>query len=184
MQRAVAAHGYSRYVMTDARGTPTAYVHIKDLLDLIERGTAQPESFGNLHALLGKLAKTLSMVGLSSAANALQVQLPVVGSWSEEAPAAGADLHKLAEAVLYVESMVASLERGEQRNARPAPVAPGDEGEAFAAHQLAEARIVVVDEAQGGLALAKRLVELQGGSIGVISAPGEGATFWVALPKA
>lgn len=35
-----------------------------------------------------------------------------------------------------------------------------------------------------GLALAKRLVELQGGSIGVISAPGEGATFWVALPKA
>lgn len=35
-----------------------------------------------------------------------------------------------------------------------------------------------------GLALAKRLVELQGGSIGVISAPGEGATFWVTLPKA
>jgi len=35
-----------------------------------------------------------------------------------------------------------------------------------------------------GLALAKRLVELQGGSIGVISAPGEGATFWALLPKA
>ena len=35
-----------------------------------------------------------------------------------------------------------------------------------------------------GLALAKRLVELQGGSIGVISAPGEGATFWILLPKA
>jgi signal transduction histidine kinase len=35
-----------------------------------------------------------------------------------------------------------------------------------------------------GLALAKRLVELQGGSIGVISEPGEGATFWVELPAA
>ena len=35
-----------------------------------------------------------------------------------------------------------------------------------------------------GLALAKRLVELQGGSIGVNSAPGEGATFWVELPAA
>jgi signal transduction histidine kinase len=35
-----------------------------------------------------------------------------------------------------------------------------------------------------GLALAKRLVELQGGSIGVSSAPGEGATFWVELPAA
>jgi signal transduction histidine kinase len=35
-----------------------------------------------------------------------------------------------------------------------------------------------------GLALAKRLVELQGGSIGVTSAPGDGATFWVELPVA
>lgn len=35
-----------------------------------------------------------------------------------------------------------------------------------------------------GLALAKRLTELQGGSIGVNSTPGEGATFWVELPAA
>ncbi len=35
-----------------------------------------------------------------------------------------------------------------------------------------------------GLALAKRLVELQGGSIGVTSTPGEGATFWVEMPAA
>lgn len=35
-----------------------------------------------------------------------------------------------------------------------------------------------------GLALSKRLVELQGGSIGVDSTPGEGATFWVELPAA
>ena len=35
-----------------------------------------------------------------------------------------------------------------------------------------------------GLALAKRLVELQGGTIGVDSAPGEGATFWIELPAA
>ncbi|MWV16929.1 ferrous iron transporter B [Pseudomonas sp. L-22-4S-12] len=130
---------------------------VKDLLDLIERGTAQPDSFGNLHVLLGKLAKTLGMVGLSSAANALQLQLATVASWAEDSPAAMHDLHKLAEAVLYVESMVASLERGE-RHQRPAPSQPGDEGEAFAAHQLIEARIVVVDEAQAGLALAKRAI--------------------------
>lgn len=35
-----------------------------------------------------------------------------------------------------------------------------------------------------GLALAKRLVELQGGSIGVVSVEGEGATFWIELPAA
>ncbi|WP_339932077.1 ATP-binding protein [uncultured Brevundimonas sp.] len=35
-----------------------------------------------------------------------------------------------------------------------------------------------------GLALAKRLTELQGGTIGVTSQPGEGATFWIELPTA
>lgn len=35
-----------------------------------------------------------------------------------------------------------------------------------------------------GLALAKRLTELQGGTIGVTSEPGNGATFWIELPAA
>ena len=35
-----------------------------------------------------------------------------------------------------------------------------------------------------GLALAKRLVELQGGSIGVESKPGEGSIFWIELSAA
>lgn len=35
-----------------------------------------------------------------------------------------------------------------------------------------------------GLTLAKRMTELQDGEIGVISAPGEGATFWIELPAA
>ncbi|MFG0806926.1 ferrous iron transporter B [Pseudomonas fluvialis] len=127
---------------------------LKDLLDLIERGTAQPESYASLHGLLGKLAKTLDMVGLSSAGNALQAQLPVVAEWSAEQPPQPDSLHRLADAVLYVESMVASL----QREQRPAVVPPGQEAQSFANHQLTEAHIVVVGEALAGLNLAKRAI--------------------------
>ena len=131
---------------------------LKDMLDLIERGTLQAEHLANLHALLGKLSKTLGMVGLSSAGNSFNAQLRIVANWSEASPPPSEELLKLADSVLYVEGMVASLERGDRQDARPALAKPGDEAESFAQHQLSEARIVVVDEAQGGLGLAKRAI--------------------------
>ncbi|VXD00226.1 conserved hypothetical protein [Pseudomonas sp. 8Z] len=131
---------------------------VKDMLDLLERGSQHEETFSTLHALLGKLGKTLSMVGLSSAGNALSSQLPQIAAWSESTPMQPQQLHALADAVLYVEGMVASLESGERRDSRPLPAEPGNEAQSFAHHQLVEARIVVVDEAQAGLALAKRAI--------------------------
>lgn len=129
---------------------------VKDQLDLIERGVSQADALGILHTQLGKLAKTLGMVGLNSAATSLQHQHGVVAGWvakgAVDDPAA---LNALADALLYVESMVGNLERGERMSARPAPVGEDD---SFAVHQLAEARIVVIDEAQSGLALAKRAI--------------------------
>lgn len=135
---------------------------VKDVLDLIERGAAQQDARVGLHAQVGKLAKTLGMIGLSSAANALQSQVTMLGGWcthSDTPPAS--ELLRLADALLYVESMVATLEQSEQRkrqasSARITGAARGDDS--YAAHQLVEARIVVLDEAQAGLALAKRAI--------------------------
>jgi len=131
-------------------------VGVKDILDLIERGAAQVESKQALHAQIGKLAKTLDMIGLSSAGNALQCLVAIVGTWSERSDNPPADeLLRLADALLYVESMVATLEQSEPRQRS---TAGGGEGEFYATHQLDEARIVVIDEAQAGLALAKRAI--------------------------
>lgn len=165
---------------------------VKDLLDLIERGAADEESLGNLHALLGKLSKTLAMVGLTSAGNALQTQLAEVSSWVDQNPVPANALHGLADAVLYVEGMVASLDRGERREARPRAV-PGADAQSFAIHQLAEARILVIDEAQACLALAKRAItaylESEGDKMHLLNVPGtlqtaRGGLWFLDQPRA
>lgn len=126
---------------------------VKDLLDLLERTNLGEEGLTTLHGLLGKLSKTLVMVGLSSAGNAFTQQLPVASAWLEGRTPEVSELNALAEAVLYVESMVAALEKGDQRE-----TAEQEQSRSFAEHQLKEARIVVVDESQIGLSMAKRAI--------------------------
>ena len=132
-------------------------ISAKDLLDLVGRGTAQNEVLSNLHLILAKLEKTLAMVGLNAAANSLRKHLNVVESWTDSKAVEHADLSALADTLLYVESMVAGLERGE-RQAQSQKSEPLSEAESFAKHQLIEARIVVNDEAKSGLSLAKRAI--------------------------
>src|SRR5690606_29392199 len=38
VERAVAQHGFSRYVLLDGEGEPSGYLHLKDVLDLQEAG--------------------------------------------------------------------------------------------------------------------------------------------------
>ena len=127
------------------------------MLDLVERGTAQHEVLGNLHLILAKLEKTLAMVGLNAAANSLRRHLNIVESWTAGKTVEHADLSALADTLLYVESMVAGLERGE-RQVQNQKSESLSEAESFAKHQLLEARIVVNDEAKSGLSLAKRAI--------------------------
>jgi len=43
VQQALAEHGYSRYILTDADGEPTGYVHLKDVMDLsVGEAAGQP----------------------------------------------------------------------------------------------------------------------------------------------
>ncbi|MFF2052712.1 hemolysin family protein [Leifsonia sp. NPDC058194] len=42
VERAVSKHGFSRYVVPDADGEPTGYLHLKDVLDLEETGFELP----------------------------------------------------------------------------------------------------------------------------------------------
>ncbi|MNO56746.1 hypothetical protein D3C76_472680 [compost metagenome] len=150
---------------------------VKDQLDLMERGAHQADALSTLHAQLGKLGKTLGMIGLKNPEQVLQAQLAPVSSWvargEVESPAA---LNALAEALLYVESVIGGLERGSERLAARSEPVPLQQADSFASHQLAEARIVVIEEARAGLALAKRAIssylESDGDKLHLANIPG------------
>ncbi|MET0724971.1 MAG: hemolysin family protein [Leifsonia sp.] len=44
LERAVAKHGFSRYLIVDEDGTPTGYLHLKDVIDLDLAGGAKADS--------------------------------------------------------------------------------------------------------------------------------------------
>lgn len=125
----------------------------KELLDLVERGAVQNEVLNKLLNVLAKLEKTLDMVSLPGASNALKQHLTIVKSWKDSTAIESGAVLALADTLLYVEGVVSSMQRGEQQEANDLT-----EAEAFAKHQLLEARIVLHDEARNGLSMAKQAI--------------------------
>ncbi|WP_375387749.1 hemolysin family protein [uncultured Amnibacterium sp.] len=54
LERAVAQSGFSRYILVDAAGEPTGYLHLKDVLEVAEAEVARP--------IPGKLVRRLTSV--------------------------------------------------------------------------------------------------------------------------
>lgn len=128
---------------------------VKDTVDLIGRGTVSAEAFDKLPLVIGKLEKTLVMVGLSGASVSLKHQLKVMHNWQSPDEIKREELLQLADSVIYIEGLVASLGLGQRHAAK---VSELSEAEVFASHQLTEANIVIRGEAASGLLLAKRAI--------------------------
>ncbi len=128
---------------------------LKDMLDLAERGSHV--DYSAMLEILTRLPKTLGMVGLHSAGKFLQANQSSIEEWvRQDRVENNEQLLKLADAILYVESIVASLEQ--PRASKDLRTVEQDEAAIMASNQLFEARIVVIGESQNGLALLKRSI--------------------------
>lgn len=122
---------------------------IKDSVDQVARGGEF--SSRELHGYLAKVADVYVMLGLQSPANVLKNQANNISNWPDNASPSHQQLVEIADVVLYAESALSRLLQGQSSSDQEG------ENKAFKA-QLYEARVVLIDESQNGLALAKRSI--------------------------
>ncbi|GGX51250.1 hypothetical protein [Saccharospirillum salsuginis] len=104
-----------------------------------------------LQEKIAKVADVYVMLGLQSPANVLKQQAAVVADWADNAAPTDEQLLKIADAVLYAESALSRVLQGQRQ-------LEGSGDNKAAQAQLHEARVVLIDEAEAGLALAKRAI--------------------------
>lgn len=128
---------------------------IKEDLDLIERGTAQISNIEHLRSRLDTLSKTLEMIHQEKATARLQSSIAMVAKWNDLTSISHNEVLILADSILDVEGILATLERSLTQKGTETQV---DDTDNFAKHQLIEAHIVVCDEARTGISAANRAI--------------------------
>ncbi|GAB1259614.1 pilus assembly protein [Aurantivibrio plasticivorans] len=131
---------------------------IKDVLERASQsGVEGIDDIDQLVSTLNKVAEILAVVGLTMASNALKDEIKHVATWKESPQSADAKgMIDLADAVLYVESTISGLEMSNLSDDKLNRANSIARKEVIASSQLAEAEMVVLNEAESGLAMIKR----------------------------
>ncbi len=130
----------------------------KEILELASQGgTASVSEFEELIATLRKVADILSVVGLTTPSHTLKQEITKVESWRDAGETADAKaMLDVADTLLYIESTVTGLDKLDLSDEKVSEANSIARKEVIASNQLAEAEMVVIQEAEAGLALAKR----------------------------
>jgi hypothetical protein len=132
----------------------------KDILEIAAQSQAvSAEDLGPFKETLERVADTLRMVNLTAPSEILREQLRQVESWAQMPN--GVDVERflaVADALLFIESSLAGLYRNTLTAADLEQVSDAMRQQIVADSQFAEAARIVIDEAQAGIALAKRAI--------------------------
>jgi len=132
-------------------------VQLKDKLDIMERGgEPQAQDIEFICIGLERLSGTLSMLDLPRISKVCDQQLTIVKSWDNENKLISEnELLSVADAILTVEQ---AIKRFEETGIQPEIDLCASSSDNNESPFLSEAIIVVIDESQAGLSLAKRSI--------------------------
>lgn len=130
----------------------------KEILENASQGGTEIISdYEELIDTLVKVSDILGVVGLTAAGNTLKQEITKIEGWRDSGETGDAkDLLEVADALLYVESTVSGLDQLHLSDDKLAQANSIARAEVIASSQLAEAEMVVIQEAESGLALVKR----------------------------
>ncbi|HEB26789.1 MAG TPA: pilus assembly protein [Porticoccus sp.] len=133
-------------------------VHAKDILERASQGgISSGDDLVDLIDTLKKVAEILGVVGLVVPGNSLKNEILTVESWQRAGKLGDdtAQLH-LADILLYIESAIGGVGSSGLSDDSIARVNSQERQEVIARSQLTNARYIVLNEAEAGLALVKR----------------------------
>ncbi len=130
----------------------------KEVLDITSRSdTPEPQGLTELANILTKVGDILLVVGLSGPSKTLKHQVVNILEWAKaEIIPDNQAFIQVADALLFVESTVAGLERLKINDEKLDEISDLAKHKIIASHQLAEAEMLVIREAQAGMAVVKR----------------------------
>ena len=132
----------------------------KDILEIASQNDGiEDEDLSMLVDVTSRVADTLSILNLTGPRKTLVEQLERMEEWSQSLADIGRpDFMETADTVLYVESALAGLDRRQLTVADLNAAGSFARKKIIASSQLAEAQAVVIEEAQAGVAMAKRAI--------------------------
>ncbi|TQV81295.1 pilus assembly protein [Exilibacterium tricleocarpae] len=130
----------------------------KEILELASQGgTATVSEFEELIKTLKKVADILAVVGLAVPSQTLKQEITKVEGWRDAGETADAKaMLDVADTLLYVESTVSGLDQLNLSDDKLSQANEMARKQVIASNQLAEAEMVVIQEAEAGLSLVKR----------------------------
>ena len=134
---------------------------LRSTKNILERaaqgGTELLRESPELLETLKKVADILSVVGLVSPSNSLKEEIQKIQRWQKSDETIDPDeLLAVADTLLYIESSVSGLGKMNLSDERLAKLNATSRDEIIANSQLAEAEVLVLEEAESGLAMIKR----------------------------
>lgn len=131
---------------------------VKEVIEFAsESNSPVINGFDELVGSITKIRDILDVVGLKSAAQTMKQQLAKLTEWQESGDELDfSDLTSIADAFIYVESVLDSIEKRNFSDEKLAEINDLSCQQMIIDNQLADAQLVVLEEAESGLTMVKR----------------------------